>query len=482
MRGTTLACERAPLPRGRVHSTVFSIVSFEGTDPYSQVGGLGVRVSGLARTLAQLGYPTHLFFIGDPALPGEELAESGQLILHRWSQWISASCRGVYDAEEEKVTDVTQSLPAYLFDRVVMPAITAGLVPVVLLEEWQTAQCACALSDLLQARGLRDRVVIFWTANNSYGFHRIDWMRLANSATITTISRYMRNIVRSAGVDAQVIPNGIPSELLAPMPRGAVTSIGRVLARDQSVSLFFKMARWEREKGWAQALSAVSALRRHGRRPLLVARSGGVSAGAEGLREAATGMGLRVVDVLDETALVPALSEATQVGTEIVNLRFGVTTTLARKLFAAADAVLANSIYEPFGLVGLEAMAAGGVIFTGGTGEDYAVDGRNAVVLETLEPDEIATRWEEVKAAPERSARIRRAARHTARDYSWQRIVAVLLERVASQAARQGMWTGASSVQGSRAAVPERRARCRRHALPTAARSKSTKELQPRAM
>jgi len=101
--------------------------------------------------------------------------------------------------------------------------------------------------------------------------------------------------------------------------------------------------------------------------------------------------------------------------------------------------VLANSIYEPFGLVGLEAMAAGGIIYTGGTGEDYAVDGRNAVVLQTLDPEEIATRWAEVDAAPLRATRIRRAARHTARDYSWQRVAAVLLERVAAQAARQGI-------------------------------------------
>ena len=91
--------------------------------------------------------------------------------------------------------------------------------------------------------------------------------------------------------------------------------------------------------------------------------------------------GLRVVDVHDEPALIAQMARAAHAGTQVINLRFGVTTSLARKLFAASDAVLANSIYEPFGLVGLEAMAAGGMIYTGGTGEDYAVNGRNAVVL-----------------------------------------------------------------------------------------------------
>src|SRR6201991_1978667 len=75
-------------------NSMFVVVSFEGCDPYSQAGGLGVRIAGLVETLADLDYPTHLFFIGDPYLPGEETRHDGRLILHRWSQWISANCPG----------------------------------------------------------------------------------------------------------------------------------------------------------------------------------------------------------------------------------------------------------------------------------------------------------------------------------------------------------------------------------------------------
>jgi glycosyltransferase involved in cell wall biosynthesis len=393
----------------------------------------------LARTLADLHYDTHLFFVGDPRRPGEEHVD-GFLTLHRWSQWISAHCTGgVYDAEDAKVQDFTSSLPPYLLDRVIRPSLLAGKLPVVMFEEWQTAECACALSDLLIAEGLRDRVVLFWTANNSYGFHRIDWPRLAASVNIATISRYMRSIIRSCGVDAQVIPNGIPAELLEPMSRGDTTSLRRLIDRERPVTLFFKMARWEREKGWMQALGAVSEMRERGHQPLLIARTGGPSAGAEGLDEAAAARGLRVEAVDDEAGLMRHFT-ASSAEVDIINLRFGVNTILARRLFAASDAVLANSIYEPFGLVGLEAMAAGGVIYTGGTGEDYAVDGRNAVVLQSLAPDEIVARWEDFETSPPwRTARVRRAARLTARDYSWERIAAVLLERVAMAAARQGI-------------------------------------------
>jgi glycosyltransferase involved in cell wall biosynthesis len=434
-----------------VQHAVFSIVSFEGTDPYSQAGGLGVRVSGLARTLAELHYETHLFFIGDPFRPGEERSHDGYLTLHRWGQWISANCpSGVYEGEDERVRDLTRSLPSYLLESVIRPALSSGRLPVILLEEWQTAECACALSDLLAAEHLRDRVVLFWTANNSYGFERIEWPRLAAATTVATISRYMRSIIRSHGVDALVIPNGIPAELLAPVPRSQSNSVRRLMDGQSPVTLFFKMARWEREKGWAQALGAVAQLRDRGRCPLLVARSGGPSANAKGIVEAASARGLRAVEVNDEAALMQQLVTAPHAGTQVISLRFGVDTGLARKLFAASDAVLANSVYEPFGLVGLEAMAAGGVIYTGGTGEDYAVDGRNAVVLETLAPEEIVARWEEVDSEPARAARMRRAARHTARDYSWDRVAAVLLERVAAQAARQrGGYSARSASMGS---------------------------------
>src|SRR3984893_2874368 len=84
--------------------TVFVILSFEGPDQYSQAGGLGVRVKGLSRTLAQGGYETSLYSCGDPDIPGEESLESGRLVYRRWCQWISARHRaGVYDGEEEKI-------------------------------------------------------------------------------------------------------------------------------------------------------------------------------------------------------------------------------------------------------------------------------------------------------------------------------------------------------------------------------------------
>jgi len=76
----------------------FVLLSFEGPDRYAQAGGLGVRVTHLAHTLARRGFPTHLFCVGDPDLPDQEQHPGSGLILHRWCQWISRyHPLGVYD-------------------------------------------------------------------------------------------------------------------------------------------------------------------------------------------------------------------------------------------------------------------------------------------------------------------------------------------------------------------------------------------------
>jgi glycosyltransferase involved in cell wall biosynthesis len=112
---------------------------------------------------------------------------------------------------------------------------------------------------------------------------------------------------------------------------------------------------------------------------------------------------------------------------------------LSRILYRAADAVLANSRHEPFGLVGLETMAAGGIAFTGSTGEDYVIPLVNAVVLETAEAREIEDYVLYLRAHPQESDRIRRAARRTARLYTWEAAVRNLLGKLEHQARLQGI-------------------------------------------
>jgi glycosyltransferase involved in cell wall biosynthesis len=249
----------------------------------------------------------------------------------------------------------------------------------------------------------------------------------------------MRSIVRSCGTDARVIPNGIPSAALAPVARRDVAALRSSVGERPDTGLFFKMARWEREKGWTQALDAVAQARAAERRFMLVARAGGPTGMGGELEQEAAKRRLNVVRLHSERNFLGDMSEAVRGDADVIDLRFGVSPALARTLYAAADGVLANSVSEPFGLVGLEAMAAGGVAYTGGTGEDYAIGGHNAVVLETLDPAEIVQRSTELASSPDVASRIRRRARKTAQGYEWSSVVGLLISALApSRAAEAG--------------------------------------------
>jgi glycosyltransferase involved in cell wall biosynthesis len=417
--------------------TVFVLLSFEGPDRYSQAGGLGVRVKGLSRSLARLGYDTHLYFCGDPDLPAEETLEAGKLHYRRWCQWISAQHRGgVYDGEEGKIRDWNSSLPASLIESVIAPAVAAGSYVVVLGEEWHTSWSMNLISDSLYLRRLRDRVVMLWNANNTFGFHRIDWASLALSSTITTVSRYMKFEMRDWGQNPVVIPNGIPRSSIADADPEAVAELRAAADTDH---FCFKIGRFDPDKRWLMAVSAAAYLKRHGHRVKLLMRGGREPHGGEVLSHARH-QGLTVVDAAtppDAAGLASLLRQNPDA--DLINLTSFVSDALLAVIYAACDAVLANSRHEPFGLVGLEVMAAGGLALTGSTGEDYAAGYRNALVLETNDPVELVTDLALLKERPKLAATMRRRGRTTARDYVWEKVIDQLLLRVDLAAAQQAV-------------------------------------------
>jgi glycosyltransferase involved in cell wall biosynthesis len=409
----------------------FHMLSFEGPDAYSRAGGLASRADGLVRALAGLGFETHLWFVGDPALPGHQSV--GPLHLHRWAQWVSRHHPGgVYDGEWGKHEEYSRTLPPVLLEKALLPAVAQGEHVVVLAEEWHTVHAVLHLSWLLERARIRDRVTVLWNANNTFGFERIDWPRLKNAALITTVSRYMKHQMTPLGVEALVVPNGLPSEAFDPLPGAACAALRRQF-KDRTVVV--KVARWDPDKRWLSAVAIVAAMKRAGWRPLLLARGGAEPHGAEVLA-AMAGHGLNRVDLSLRKAGVDGMVEMLRgIDTErvdVVNLCSHVDPFARRLLFRGSDAVLANSSHEPFGLVGLEAMAAGGIACTGCTGEDYALPGQNALVLETGEPSEFLGMFARLRDEPQRERAMRQAGRLTARRFSWHEVVQrVLLPRVA---------------------------------------------------
>ena len=80
---------------------VFVLMSFEGPDKYSLVGGLGTRIMELARVISEENYKVHTFFVGDPYLP--ENTTIGNITYHRKCKNISSESSGIYDREAEKI-------------------------------------------------------------------------------------------------------------------------------------------------------------------------------------------------------------------------------------------------------------------------------------------------------------------------------------------------------------------------------------------
>ena len=124
---------------------------------------------------------------------------------------------------------------------------------------------------------------------------------------------------------------------------------------------------------------------------------------------------------------------------DIYNLRFFLPEDFVRTTYAAADATLANSGHEPFGLVALEVMAAQGIAITGSTGEDYAISFENAIVTETEDPDEIVGYLLYLRRHPEEQERMRKASQYTARQFLWDRVIENMVGKLEFLARKQNI-------------------------------------------
>jgi len=395
------------------------LVAFEGPDRYSFVGGLATRMNDLAEALVARGHQVRHIFVGDPTLPATEERLDGRLRLERWCQWISEHHpQDVYDGEDGKRRDLSRSVPPHLVDDVVAPAAARGRQVTILFEDWQTAGAAIATHSLLQQRGLRSSASLFWNANNTYGFHEVDFPSLERAVVVTTISRFMRvETLRLTDVDPQILPNGIAERYLTPLPPHEPRML-RSAFGDRPT--FVKVARFDPDKRWLWAIDAIAALRDQGQRPRLLMR-GSRSDYAEVVQAR-----IRADRLSVERVVLPAEAPVRDVAAairrsdaDIAFLDFFIAERALRDLYAAADGVLANSEKEPFGLVGLEVMASGGIAFVGRTGEDYAIPYGNSVVVQTDDPRELAAHLATLRADTPLANRIRAEGRATAKRFSW---------------------------------------------------------------
>jgi glycosyltransferase involved in cell wall biosynthesis len=247
----------------------------------------------------------------------------------------------------------------------------------------------------------------------------------------------MRQLMLGWGVNALVVPNGIPESALAAVD---ATAARRIAGAADTPCLAFKIGRFHPDKRWHQAIAGIAALRAWGIPARLLMR-GGIEPFGHDVLDHARHLGLAVADWFEPVdgpaAIATALADSA--GAPIVHLRSFLPDSVLPAIYAGATAVLANSRHEPFGLVGLEAMAAGGVAVVGPTGEEYARPYGNAVVIGTDDGAEVAGALRGLVERPELGERLRRAARHDAAEFVWPRVVDGLLERLRFVCDHQGV-------------------------------------------
>lgn len=393
----------------------FLVLAFEGPDPVSQVGGLATRVNTLTPVLAQHGHEVHQYFMGDADLPAHEIRH--QVHLHRWGQALMrAYPRSCYDGETLKAEDLARSWPAHVLDSWLRPAARRGQRVVVLAEDWQTVPAVIALSDLAWHQGLRRNLCLLWNANNPFGFDRIDWPRLAYVANLTTVSRWMKHVMASHGVNPAVIPNGLSQDAFqAPAPSDGA----RVRALWPHDVLLFKIGRYDPNKCWLPAISALPLIKSRGLTVQLLVRGS-----SEPYRHEVRALARRL-DLRWEQCPWPHdwLTVLPEIHADILEITSPIPPGDLKLLYRAADAVLANSGREPFGLVGLEVMGAGGVAVVGSTGEDYARPFVNAMTVESEEPEELAHIVSTLHDGPSWAEAIRAGGLATAPSYSWEALM-----------------------------------------------------------
>jgi len=315
--------------------------------PPRVVGGLGRHVGALSRSLAAQGHQVHVVTRGhgDDDLPGDELVQGVHI---------------VRVGEAPPLLDFEQDLVPWVlaFNNRVQAAAHRvvqqhGPFDVVHAHDWLVAYAAAGI------KAAWDLPVVATIHATEYGrhqgwlpgpmnklIHQVEWWLTYEARRVITCSQYMHDQVAEIFdkpiETIDVVPNGVDVRDFA-LPDQEVAAFRRDLApADTNVVLF--AGRLEYEKGVQTVLDALHDLRELvGPTEFLIA---GVGTYSEELRHKVGELGLE-----DHVRFTGFLADHE-----------------LRLHYAAADVAVAPSIYEPFGLVAVEAMACGTPVVVGDTG------------------------------------------------------------------------------------------------------------------
>jgi glycogen(starch) synthase len=368
------------------------------------VGGLGRHAHALATALAAAGHevvvlarrPTGTDAVTHPTL--DEVVEGVRVLAV---------------AEDPAHLEFERDLVAWTLGTghaLLRAALTrlGGFRPdVVHAHDWLVAHPAIALADTLAVPLVATfhateagRYAGWLSTPLSRQVHSVEWWLANRADAVITCSAAMRVEVAEL---FEVDPMGITVAHNGIRPRGWHVRRARVIAtrRRLGTPLLFSYGRLEYEKGIQDLIAALPRIRR----------------AHPGARLAVAGTGTAAPMLVE-------VARAHRVRRSVEFLGHLPDDELAATL-AAADAVVLPSRYEPFGIVALEAAAAGAPLVAstaGGLGE-LVIDGETGMSFPPGDVPALAAAVGRVLVDPRAAARRARAARaRLAVDFDWNRI------------------------------------------------------------
>jgi glycogen synthase len=360
-------------------------------------GGLGRHVRKLSEHLVRDGVEVHVLTRGGGRLPLEE--ERHGVVVHRvreppFPKDVSAFVRWVEAMNSDMRTAGLELCEALDFD-------------LVHSHDWLVARAAETVARRFERPWL---VTVHatefgrhqgWVQNHPQShIHSVERAMVRRADRVITCSHYMRSHVATVlGVRRSrvtVIPNGIDPRDLEPVVDDLPALRARYAAPGDRLVLL--VGRLVYEKGFHLALDALAPV---------IEQLGGV-------RFVVAGTGTAEAELKRQARRLELMDHGTFLG--------WVGDDMLHSLYRVAEIVIVPSIYEPFGLVALEAMASGClcvVADTGGLREVVPGDGIVGHRFRSRDAAALSAVLEEVLADDERRAQVVAEAREHVLRFDW---------------------------------------------------------------
>ncbi|MFM8350923.1 MAG: glycosyltransferase family 4 protein [Actinomycetales bacterium] len=359
-------------------------------------GGLGRHVHALTRTQADLGHDVAVLTQAAEGLPSDEIVDGVRVIrIPNDAPYVSL--------DEGHLIDWVMGFNSGL-SRAGVQVFRGWQPEVVHGHDWLVAHAGVLLRDALDVPYVSTmhateagRHQGWLPSELSKSIHGIEWWSCRQAARVICCSAHMRSEVHRLFETPQdridVIPNGID-------PQGwQMSGQQRREARERNPGpLVVFTGRLEWEKGVHTLIDALPSVRRAvpGARIVLAGRGSAEQRLRDQVRAKRLGRQVTFAGWMPQDAL--------------------------RALVAAADAVVVPSIYEPFGIVALEAAVLGAPLVVARTGglTEIVSDGRTGWTFEPGNAADLAAALTDALTHPQRArSRARFARQRVERDFGW---------------------------------------------------------------